>query len=132
MGYFNDYILIHRSCKYFSKIGLRELITDKHRTEVPGSTRLNKQNAIDVLWGSSGIFTTSYRYIPVNYGIKLYHRLIWVKTSLLNALGDKTLPSKTPLARKLRLCHRPGQQKYISKIRHITRQHNLFPRRREL
>ena len=55
--------------------------------------------------------------------------MIWVKISLANAFVNKNLPSKTPLARKFRL-HHPADKK-ISKLRHITRQHNLLSRFRE-
>ena len=97
MVYFNEYIISHRSCEYLSKIGIRELITETHRPEGPGSTRPNKNNnVIDGIWGSPGPSTTSCGYLPVNYGLKPDHRLIRVKKSLGNALGDKILPSKTP------------------------------------
>ena len=129
MGDFNEYIISHRCSQYLSKLGIRELITDKHGSEGPCSTRSNKNNnAIDGIWGSPGLATTSCGYLPVNYGLKSDHRLIWVKISLANSLGDKTLPPTTPSARKLRLHHLAGQQKYISKIRHIFRQQNLLPR----
>ena len=133
MGDFIEYIISHRYHQYLSKLGLKELITYKHGTEGPGSTRSNKKkNAIDGIWGSTGSEKTFCGYIPVNHGIKSDHRMIWVKISLANALVNKTLPSKTPSARKLRLHHPDGQKKYIPKIRHITRQHNLLPRLRAL
>ena len=110
MGDFNEYILSHRSRQYFTKLGLREIITEKNESEGPGSTLSNKNsNATDGTRGSPGLSTTSCRYLPVNYGLKLYHRLIWIKISLANSLGDKTLPSKTPLAHKLCLHHPAGQ-----------------------
>ena len=124
MGEFNEYILSHRSRQYFSKLGLREIITDKHGYEGPGSNRSNKKNnAIDGIWGSPGLATTSCGYLTVNYGLKSDHRLILVKISLANALVEKTIPSKTPSSCKLCLHHLVGQQKNISKIRHIPRQH---------
>ena len=128
MGDFNDYILGHRSCQCFSKIGLRELITNKHLSEGPGSTRSNrKKNAIDGIWVSPGLTTTSCGYLRVNYGLKLDYILIWVKISLANAMGDKNLLSKKPSTCRICLHYPEGQQKYISKLIHITRQHNLLP-----
>ena len=95
MGELNDYILIHVSCQYFSKLGLRELITDKHGPEGPGYTRSNKNNnAIYDIWGSPGLVVNSCIYLPVNDGLKSDHRLIWVKISLANALGDNNIPKK--------------------------------------
>ena len=133
MGDFIEYIISHRYHQYLSKLGLKELITYKHGTEGPGSTRSNKKkNAIDGIWGSTGSEKTFCGYIPVNHGIKSDHRMIWVRISLANALGKKTLPSKTPSSRKLRLHHPAGQKKYISKLRHINIQHNLLPRLRAL
>ena len=90
---FNYYILSHRSLQYFSKLGLRELITDKHVPEGPGSTRSNKNNnSVDGIWGSPGLVTTSCGYLTVNYGLESHHRLIWVKIYLANTLGDMNLP----------------------------------------
>ena len=133
MGDFNKNILIHRSHQYFSKLGLRELITYKHGTEGPGSIRSDKKNnAVDGIWGSPGLDMNSCGYLPVNHGLKYYHRMIRVKIYLANVYGNKTLPSKTPSARKLRLHHPAGQKNYISKLRHITRQHNLLPMLRAL
>ena len=133
MGELNDYILIHVSCQYFSKLGLRELITDKHGPEGPGYTRSNKNNnAIYDIWGSPGLVVNSCIYLPVNNGLKSDHRLIWVKISLANALGDNNIPSKKTSPHKLCLHHPAGKQKYISKTRHITRQHNLLTRLRAL
>ena len=71
MGDFNYYILSHIYLQYFSKLGLRELITYKHGPGGPGSTRSNKKNnTIDGIWGSPGLATTSCGYLQVNYGIK--------------------------------------------------------------
>ena len=39
MGNFNDYILSQISHQFFSKLVLREIITEKHRAEGPGTTR---------------------------------------------------------------------------------------------
>ena len=39
---FNDYIFRHRSIIFFSRLGLRELIIDKHGSEGLASTRSNK------------------------------------------------------------------------------------------
>ena len=41
---------------------------------------------------------------------------------------DKTLLSKTQYASKIHLHNPAGQHKYIFKIRHITRKHNLLPK----
>ena len=133
VGGFNDYILSHRSCQYFSKLLLRELITYKHGPEGPGTTVSNKKNNnIDGIWGSPGLVTTFCSYLTVNYGLKSDHRLIWVKISLVNALVDNTLPSKIPSARKIPLHHPSSHHKYISKLRRIYRQHNLLNRLRAL
>ena len=90
---FNVYILGHRSHQYFYKIGLRELITNKHGSEGPVSTIPNRNNnAIDGIWGYPGLYNTSCGYLPVNYGFKSYHRLICVKISQANVLGDNNFP----------------------------------------
>ena len=76
MGDFNKYIPIQIYYQYFSKIGLRELITEKHGTEGPGYTTSNKNNnAIDGIWGYLGLEMTFGGYIPVDHGLKYYHRM---------------------------------------------------------
>ena len=114
MGDLNYYSLSHRSRQYLSKIGLVELITDKHGYKGPGSTRSNKNNnAFDGIWGYQGLSIISYGYLPVNYGLIADRRMIWAQISQGNALGDKTLPSNTPSACKLCLPHPAGRHKYI-------------------
>ena len=93
------------------KLGLIELITYKHESESPGSTRSNKKNnAIDDIWGSPGLATTSCGYLPVNYGLKSDHRLIWVK-----------YPWPTPWQIRLsrQKHHRP--ENFVSIIRRVSR-----------
>ena len=93
MGDFNEYILIHRSSLFFSKLGLRELINDKHGFKGPGTTRYHKKNnAIYGIWGSPGLSTTNYGYLSFQHCLKYDHRLIWIKTSLSTAQGDKMFP----------------------------------------
>ena len=63
-GNFNESIISHRSRQYFSKIGLREIITDKHGTEGPVYTKSNeKNNDIVDIWGSPSLDMTSCGYI---------------------------------------------------------------------
>ena len=96
------------------KLGLREIITDKHGEEGPGTTRSNKiKNAIDGILGSTGLYTTSCRYLLVHYTITLNHILIWVKISLSYALGDKNLLSTAPSAQKLRHHHPSGKKTHL-------------------
>ena len=113
MGNFNDYILSQISCRFFAKLGLRELISEKHGEEGPGTTIPNKRNNnIDGIWWSPGLSTTSCGYLPVHYTITFDHRLIWVKVSLYSALGNKSLLPKSPSAQILILYHLSGQEKY--------------------
>ena len=98
MGDFNDYILSPKPRLFFLKIGLREIITDKHRIELPGNMRSIKKKSIGGIWASPGLFTASYGYLPVNRGLKSYHRLIWFKQTFSKYLSDNTLPSRTPIS----------------------------------
>ena len=95
MGDFNKYIISHRSRQYLSKLGLREIITDKHGTEGPEYTKSNEKNdEIDDIWGSSSLDMTSCGYLPVNHGLKSDHRMIRVKISLANAFGKRLFRQK--------------------------------------
>ena len=106
---FNDYILSQRSRRLFVKLGLWDPITEKHGEEGPGTNRSNKRNnAIDGIWGSPGLYNISCEYLPVHYAITSDHRLIWVKIFLFSALGDKNLWSKPPSTQELRLHHPSG------------------------
>ena len=100
MGYFNEYIISQRYSRFFVKNGIRELITEKHREEGPWTTRSNKRNnSIDGIWGSPGISTTSFWYLPIHYTITLDHKLIWVKISLFCDRGQNP-PVQRPLRTK--------------------------------
>ena len=56
MGDTNNYILSKKIRNFSTKLGLRELITDRHGLEGPGTTRANKkQQPIYGIWGSQGI-----------------------------------------------------------------------------
>ena len=59
MGDINDYILSKKFRNFAKKLGLRELIIDRHGLEVPGTTRANKkQQSIYGIWGLQGIKIT--------------------------------------------------------------------------
>ena len=102
MGYFNDYILIHRYLPFFAKLGLRELITEKNGEEVPVTTiSIKRNNTIDGIWGSPVISTTRCGYRPVNYPIISDHRMTWVKSpSPLRYVKDP--PIQIPLCIKVK------------------------------
>ena len=97
---------------YFAKIGLRELIKEKHSKKGPATTR-KKQNheAFDVIWGTIGLSIKKCGYLPYHLGIKSDHRIIWVKIETSVALGYQLSPRNPPVDRKLRLNHPKGQKK---------------------
>ena len=65
MGDINDYILGKKIRNFATKLGLRELITDRNGSEVPGTTRANKkQQEIYGIWVSQGIIISQGGYLP--------------------------------------------------------------------
>ena len=114
---------------YFAKIGLRELITEKHGKKGSSTTRRNKNHkVVDGIWGTIGLSIEKLCYLPYRLVIKSDHHLIWVKIPGSVALGSQLSLSKSPASRKLRMHHPKGQNKYTLKLKQLERQHNLIPR----
>ena len=133
LGDMKECIQVKKVRLFLMKIGLRELILKKHGKQGPLTTRENTKNqAIDGLWGSPGLYIKNGGYLPVHQAIKTDHRIIWAKFQTSVALGSKQTPSKTQTARKIRLHHPSGQHKYISKLRHITWENNILDILRQL
>ena len=64
-GYINEDIYRHKFCSYFSNLGLRELIIDKHGSGGTVTNRYNKkQQAIDSIWVSQGLYITEGGCLP--------------------------------------------------------------------
>ena len=77
MGDLNKYIYYQRVRTFFYKLGLRELIIDKHRSEVLASTTSNNEiHAIDGIWVSPGIDITEVVYLPFHTGVICDHIFI--------------------------------------------------------
>ena len=71
MGDINKYILSKKTRNFPTKLGLRELITDKHGSMGTGTIRPNKKHkAIYGIWGSQGIKISQGGYLPYHFGIK--------------------------------------------------------------
>ena len=114
---------------YFSKIGLRELITEKHGKKFPATKTRNKNHkAVDGIWGTIGLSIEKVGYLPYHLGIKSDHCLIWFKIETSVALGYQITPSKSAADIDLILHHPRGGRKYISKLKLLSRQGNIFPR----
>lgn len=106
MGDFNDCIHGHKLKSFFTQLDMRELITKRHGTSGPATTRSNKSSEpIDGIWGTQGLSVTAGGYLPFHQGPKSNHRLLWIKLSHQVAFGGLSPPFKSPAARKLRLNH---------------------------
>ena len=114
MGDINKFILSKKIRNFATKLGLRELITYRHRSMRPGKTRANnKQQAIDRIWGSQGIKISQEEHLPFHLGPKSDHRLLWIKIPHIVVFGDKNPPLRSPTARRLILRHPRGQKPNI-------------------
>ena len=91
MGDINEYILSKKISNFATKLGLRELITDRHGSLGPGTTRANKkQQAIDWIWVSQGVTISQGGYLPFHFSPKSNHRLLWIKCHKSSPLEIKT------------------------------------------
>ena len=113
MGDINKYVLSKKIRNSATKLGIRELITDRYGSMGSGTTISNKKKqAIYGIWGSKGIKIFQGGYIPFHFGTKSYHRLFWIKITHLVAFGDKNPPLRSTAARRLRLHHQRVQKIY--------------------
>ena len=118
---------------YFAKIGIRELITEKHGKKFPATKTRNKNHkAVDRIWETIGLSIEKGGYLPYNLGIKSDHHIIWVKMVTSIALVYQPYLSKSPAYRNLRLHNPKGQKKYTSNLKQLVKQHNLPPWLRRL
>ena len=62
---------------------------------------ITKNQAIDLIWGASGLTTAICDYLYFHYGLKYDHGFIWIKISLTTAFRANLTPSKFPSDRKL-------------------------------
>ena len=89
-GNLNEHINSKKVESYFAKIGLRELISEKHSKKVPATTRKNRNNkVVDGIWRTKGLSIEKGGYLLYHMGIKLDNRLIWFKISTSVALGSQ-------------------------------------------
>lgn len=133
MGDINDPINSHKIRAFFAKLGMRELITEKHGTSGPATTRSNKSDeAIDGIWGTLGISIIAGGYLPFHFGPKSDHRMLWIKLTHQVAFGGSQPPFRAPSARKLHLRHPRGQKRYITYLKQFLRKHKVLERFRAL
>ena len=67
MGDLNAHIYSQKVRTYLSKLGLRELIIEKHGTEVPCTTISSKRiQVIDSIWSYQGLTISKVGYLPFN------------------------------------------------------------------
>ena len=73
MGDINEYVLSKKISACSSSLGMRELITDRHREKGPATTRRNQKiKAMDGIWGTTVINIYAGGYLPFNQGPKSY------------------------------------------------------------
>ena len=115
-GELNEHINSKKVESYFVKIGLREIISEKHRKKGPATktttttTRNRNIKAVERIWGTIGISIDKCVYLPYHLVIMSDYCLIWFKIPTSVALRSNIFLSKSPVAIKLRL-HRPKEKK---------------------
>ena len=115
VGNLNEHINSKKVESYLAKIGLRELVSEKHGKKGPATTTRNRNHkAVDEIWGTICLSIKKGYYILYHLDITSDHHLIWVEIATSDALGSQISRSKSPSARKLRLQHHRGGKKYIS------------------
>ena len=87
---------------------------------------------MDGIWGTIRLTIKKGGYLLFHLGIKSDHRIIWTKIANYVVLGSNLTPNKSTSDRKLILHHPKGQKKFISKLKLLTREHNILPQLRRL
>ena len=133
LGDLNEYINSRRIRSFFSNLGLRELILERHGTNGPATTRSNtSQQAIDGIWATHGINISTGGYLPFHNGPKSDHRILWIKVPMITAFGGYSPPTRVPAERRLRLHHPRIQNKYTKSLKQHLRHHNILERLQHL
>ena len=85
-----------------------------------------------MLCGSQGITFDEEGYLPYHKGLISYHRLIRINLSIDMAFGNTSPPQRPLPYRKIRIHQTVWKKKYIPEIHHLTMDHNILPRLRDM
>ena len=97
MGDIKKYIISKKTRSFTIKLGLWELITDRHGYMGPSTTRKKQnQQAIDRICGLQGIKTVQGGYLHFHVGPKSDHIILWVTFTHLVEFGDNPPPLRSP------------------------------------
>ena len=106
---------------------MRELILKRHGKKGPATTRSSKsRQPMNGIWGTTRINITIGGYLTFKHCPSSHHKLLWISIRHSEYFGDLNLPTISPEARKLRMHHPRGQEKYISQMRLCTKIYNIL------
>ena len=132
MADMNEHVLGRGLRKFFTQLGMRELILDKHGAG-PATTRSNNSDrAIDGIWGTAGVAINAGGYLPFYSGPKSDHRILWIKVSYQVAFGSLSPPSRSIATRRLLLRDKRSVRTYLSNLAAFADAHQLGPRAQRL
>jgi hypothetical protein len=79
--------------EFFTALGLRELILERHKSKSPPATNKNnnKREPIDGIWAWRELEVTTAGYLPFGEGCDSDHRLIWADFSYHTVFGQECL-----------------------------------------
>eukprot|EP00957_Ditylum_brightwellii_P055774 4226618-Ditylum_brightwellii.AAC.1 len=106
-------------------MSITELITKLHVLG-PAITQCNTiGEAIDGIWGTAGIKITEGGYLPLCFGYKSDHHLIWGKFSIEYTFGSIDYPLQCPTTRNVWVGDLKGQRKYRTHVSRYLRKHKI-------
>jgi hypothetical protein len=80
---------------FFTALGLREVILERHAKHSPPATNKNNNSRqpIDGIWASYELEVTAAGYQPFGEGCESNHRLVWAHFHTILPLDRKALPN---------------------------------------
>ncbi len=90
--------------EFFTALGLREVILERHSQKSPPATNDNNDSRepIDGIWASKELEVTAAGYLPFGDGCDSDHRLVWADFSYHTVFGQELPSEYRPPSKKLR------------------------------
>jgi endonuclease/exonuclease/phosphatase family metal-dependent hydrolase len=103
-GDVNKDVRTGRTKEFFTALGLREVILERHKNKSPPATNENNNSRepIDGIWASKELEVTAAGYLPFGEGCDSDHRLIWADFTYHTVFGQECPSEYRPPAKKLR------------------------------
>ena len=105
--------------EFFTALGLREVILERHAKKSPPATNNNnnRREPIDGIWASRELDVTAAGYLPFGEGCDSDHRLLWADFSYHTAFRQESPSEYRPPVKKLQANDPRLVKRYNRKIK---------------